>query len=209
MSTVSTSIPTQAQPKPFAFVPKEMIWCLRVDQYHQMIRNGILTADDRVELLEGMLVNKMAKRPPHRIATRRTMKAIERVIPAGWYVDTQEPVTLEESEPEPDVMVARGETEDYRDRHPGPEDCALIVEVSDSTLDRDSEMKKRIYAHDGIGCYWIVNLLKNRIEVYTAPFGKHEDADYKQRVDYEMTDEVPLVIAGVEIARIKVTDLLP
>jgi Putative restriction endonuclease len=111
MSSVSTSIPPQPHVNPFAVVPKEMIWRLRVDQYHQMIRNGILTADDQVELLEGMLVNKMAKNPPHRIATHRTMKALERVIPASWYVDTQEPVTLEDSEPEPDVMVARGETE--------------------------------------------------------------------------------------------------
>ena len=63
-----------------------------------------------------------------------------------WYVDSQEPMTTSESEPEPDIYVARGNVRDYTDHHPNPRDMRLIVEVSDSTLERDRGIKKRIYA---------------------------------------------------------------
>jgi Uma2 family endonuclease len=203
------SIPIQSQFSPFAVVPKDFIWRLSVNQYHRMIRAGILTEDDQVELLEGMLVYKMPKNPAHRIATRFTMKALNRVIPAGWYVDTQEPVTLEDSEPEPDVMVARGETDLYRDRHPGARDLALVVEVSDATLQRDRESKKRAYARSGVSCYWVVNLIEHRVEVYSDPAVINNEADYSRRSDYGVSDEVPFLIEGKEIAKISVRDLLP
>jgi hypothetical protein len=70
-----------------------------------MIRAGILTDDDPVELLEGWLVPKMPKNPPHRITTRLTREALVGILPTGWYVDTQEPITTADSEPEPDVVV--------------------------------------------------------------------------------------------------------
>lgn len=62
-------------------------------------------------------------------------------MPDGWYVDAQEPITLDDSEPEPDVVVVRGNTRDYLDRHPDPQDLALVVEVADSTLERDRTAK--------------------------------------------------------------------
>lgn len=117
-----------------AAVPLDLIWRLSVAQYHQMIRSGILTDDDPVELLEGWLVLKMPKNPPHRAATRLMQDALARVVPVGWYVDAQEPITLEDSEPEPDVMIVRGETREYRDRHPGPRDVGAVIEISDTTL---------------------------------------------------------------------------
>ena len=103
-------------------VPVEPIWQLRIEQYHQMIRTGILTDDDPVELLEGWLVTKMPKNPSHRLTTQLTCEALSGLIPAGYYVDDQEPLTTDESEPEPDVMIVRGHRRDYRDRHPGPAD---------------------------------------------------------------------------------------
>jgi Uma2 family endonuclease len=122
-------------------VPSEPIHRLTVQQYRAMGRTGILTSEDRVELLEGWLVEKMTKNPPHRIATRRARVALERVVPAGWYVDTHEPITTADSEPEPDVAVIRGRTEDYPDRNPGADHVALIVEVADATLVRDRHVK--------------------------------------------------------------------
>src|SRR5437899_3211819 len=110
-----------------AAVPAEPIYRLSVAQYHAMIRADILTEDDPVELLEGWLVVKMPKNPPHRLSTGLTRTALERVVPAGWYVDTQEPITLEDSEPEPDVAVVRGDRRQYADHHPGPQDLALSV----------------------------------------------------------------------------------
>lgn len=107
---------------------------LSVEAYHRLIREGTLNEDDRVELLDGLLVAKMPTNPSHRIATRKTRVALERLLPAGWYADEQKPITLTTSEPEPDVAVVRGDTSDYQDRHPGPRDVSLAVEVSDATL---------------------------------------------------------------------------
>jgi len=189
--------------------PDDFIWRLSVAQYQEMIRAGILTADDPVELLEGWLVCKMPKNPPHRIATRLTHQALQAVAPAGWYVDAQEPITLEDSEPEPDVMIVRGDTRQYRDRHPGASDVALVVEVADATLERDRRVKKRLYARAGISVYWIINLAENLLEVYTDPTGPTAEPDYQRRHDYGLSDAVPVVIEGHEIARLAVHDLLP
>ena len=91
---------------------------LTVEQYHALIAQGRLHSGEPVELLEGLLVDKMTKNPPHRIATRRVRLALERIVGAGWYVDTQEPIVTADSEPEPDVAVIRGRSEDYRDENP-------------------------------------------------------------------------------------------
>ena len=190
-------------------VPTDLIWRLSVSQYHDMIRTGILTEDDPVELLEGWLVTKMPKNPRHSLTTQLTREALARLLPASWYVDAQEPITLEDSEPEPDVVVVRGDRRQYLDRHPGPQDVTLVVEVADTTLQRDRTLKKRLYAAARIPVYWIVNLPENRFEVYTDPTGPADQSDYRQRQDYGPSDEVPLVIEGREVSRLAVQELLP
>jgi Uma2 family endonuclease len=190
-------------------VPTDIIWRFSVDQYHAMIQTGILTEDDPVELLEGWLVTKTSKNPKHRAATRLVRQALERIIAPGWYVDSQEPLTTVDSEPEPDVTIVRGETRQYLDRHPGPQDVALVVEVADSSLQRDRSLKKRLYAVAGIPVYWIVNLLANQIEVYTEPSGPTEKPDYQRQQNYSLTDVVPVVIEGQEVGRLAVQELLP
>jgi Uma2 family endonuclease len=146
----------------------EPVWQLSVEQYHEMIRTGILTEDDPVELLDGWLVPKMPKNRPHSIATQRTRQALEQAIPTGWYVEAQEPVTLSRSESEPDAAVVRGSPERYPDAPPRPEDVGLVVEVANSTLHRDRTTKKRLYAEAGIPVFWIVNLLDRQVEVYRS-----------------------------------------
>ena len=106
------------------------------------------------------------------------------------------------------MVVVRGTNDDYRDRHPGPT-VVLVVEVSDSTLRRDQGFKKAIYAKAGIAVYWIVNLIDRRIEIYSEPSGAGEAADYRVRADVAETENVPLVIDGLEITRIAARDLLP
>lgn len=192
-----------------AAVPPEVIWRLSVDQYHAMIHTGILTDDDPVELLEGWLVAKMPKNPPHRAVTRLIRQVLERLVPAEWYVDSQEPITTDDSEPEPDVVVVRGETRHYLDRHPGPQDVGLVIEVADTTLQRDRGFKKRLYARAGIPVYWIVNLSDNQCEVYTEPSGPEPQPDYRQRQDYSSSDVIPVVLAGIAVGRIAVRELLP
>jgi len=192
-----------------AAVPTEPIYRLSVAQYHAMAEHGILTEDDPVELLEGWLVQKMTKHRPHARCTRRTRRALDQLVPTGWYVETQEPVTTTDSEPEPDVAVVRGDDDDYLDRHPGPHDVALVIEVADSTLRRDRTTKKRLYARAGIPVYWIANLIESRFEAYTEPSGAARQPDYRQRQEYGPDDEIPVVLDGVEVGRLLVRDLLP
>ncbi len=190
-----------------ADVPQDLIWRLGVDQYHAMIAAGILTADDPVELLDGWLVYKMPKNPSHRVATRLIRMAIETLVPEGWYVDTQEPITLANSEPEPDVVVVRGDTRNYLDRHPGPKDIGLVIEVSDTTLQRDRGVKKQAYAKAGIPIYWIVNLVELQVEVYSQP--SEEQANYLQQRVYRMTENLTVIIDGTEVSTISVATVFP
>ena len=190
-------------------VPSDPIWRFSVREYHEMIRTGILTEDDPVELLDGWLVPKMTKNPPHSAATRLVRHALERIVPPGWYVDSQDAITLATSEPEPDVVVARGDDRTYLDRHPGPEDVALVVEVADASLHRDRTSKKRLYAQAGIPVYWIVDLVERRVEVYTDPSGPTDEPDYRQHCTFGNSEEVPLVVAGREVGRIAASAVLP
>ena len=192
-----------------AAIPNDLIGRLSIEQYHAIIQAGILTSDDSVELLEGWLVFKIPKNPPHRVTTRLVRTALENILPAGWYVDSQEPITLSNSEPEPDIVVVRGDTRQYLDRHPGAEDIALIIEVSDTTLQRDRTVKKRIYARAGISFYWIVNLVEEQVEVYSQPLVEVEQPDYSQRLDFGRSAVIPIIIEGREIGAIAVDALLP
>jgi Uma2 family endonuclease len=192
-----------------ASVPTDPIWRLTVGQYHEMIDQGILTDDDPVELLEGWLVRKMSKNPPHSTATRRTRLALGRLVLAGFYVDSQEPVTTEDSEPEPDICIIRGNIEDYTTKHPGPMDVPLLVEVSDTTLETDRVSKKRAYARAGFAVYWIINLVDRVVEVYGNPTGPSQTPSYNSQHVYRPGDRVPVVVDDRTLGSIAVSDLLP
>ena len=185
------------------------IWPLSVEQYHAMAATGILTEDDPVELLEGLLVYKMTKKPPHSVVTQLVREALRQILPSGWYVASQEPLTLMDSEPEPDVMVVSGHIRQYLTRHPGPQDVALVVEVADSTLTSDRSSKKRIYARASVAVYWLINLPENQIEVYTNPSGEASNPSYQAYIHYGLEDEIPIQIANHEIGRLAVRELLP
>ncbi len=190
-----------------AAVPQDLIWRLDVEKYHAMIEAGILTDDDPVELIEGWLVFKMPKNPRHRATTKLVRAAIEQRLPEAWYVDSQEPITIGNSEPEPDVVVVRGDTRQYLERHPGPTDIGLVIEVSDTTLDRDRGVKKQAYARAGILIYWIVNLVESQVEVYSQP--SDSEADYLQRRDYGLLANLPIILDGNSLGKVNVADLFP
>src|SRR5262249_30418397 len=128
---------------------------------------------------------------------------------SGWHVNGQEPITAEDSEPEPDAAIIRGARRDYLEGHPLPQDVAIVIEVSDATLKRDRGLKKRIYARAGIPVYWIINLIENQIEVYTGPGGEAEAPDYQQRQDYFLDDEIPVIIEGREVGCLAAREILP
>ena len=183
------------------------LYRLTVEQYHRIVEAGALTPDDPVEFLDGYLVAKMSKNPPHAAACRRARQVLERWLPSGWFVAIQDPITLDVSEPEPDLNVIRGTNEDFETRHPGPSDVGLVVEVSDTTLTRDREWKRRIYARNGIPAYWIVNLVDHVLEVYTQPSGPGTSPDYGNVRTLRPGESVELALAGAVAGTVPVAEL--
>jgi Uma2 family endonuclease len=182
---------------------------LSVDKYHEMAQAGIISPDDRLELLEGMLVQKMTKSPAHSLATALLAEQLRIVVPSGYCITSQEPVTLATSEPEPDAAVIRGAVRDYSNRHPGPREVILVAEVADSSLKQDRVFKKAIYAAAGIEIYWIVNLVDRRVEVYSGCTTSASGDEYAKTDFFGPIALVPLVIEGRKVAEIAVSDLLP
>ncbi|MBV9400067.1 MAG: Uma2 family endonuclease [Bryobacterales bacterium] len=170
-----------------------------------MIASAIIHDGDPVELLEGVLVKKARKSPAHRFATYKTRKLCERLASTGRYVDSHAPITLGSSEPEPDVAIIHGEYRDYTDRHPGPGDIALVVEIADATLDRDRILKRRIYASAGIPVYWVLDLNRRRLEVFSDPKGDN----YSRCTMYESHQRIEVVLDGSPAGTILLSDLLP
>lgn len=169
---------------------------------------GVLTEDDRVELLEGRIVTKMNHNPQHDGTVQLVDEAISDRLPRGYKVRIQSSVTTSDSEPEPDVAVVRGAIRDFLSRHPGPSDLALVVEVAETSLRRD-RAKRRLYARAGIAVYWIVNLVDSQLEVYTEPTGEGASPQYQQTDILRPEQQVSLVIDGQPVGDIPVGRLLP
>ena len=192
------------------FVPPLPVRRFTVDEYHRMIQAGILGEDDDVELLEGWIVPKMPRNPAHdAMISIIMMDVLTPRLPAGWHCRGQSAITTTDSEPEPDIAVVRGPERDYLARHPGPADMALVVEVADSSLERDRTIKVRIYARDSVPVYWIVNLVEHQVEVYTDPTGPDPAPTYRTRRIYRPGDLVPFVVDGRELGPIPAQELLP
>jgi Uma2 family endonuclease len=172
-----------------------------------MIQAGVLTEDDPVELLEGWIVFKMPRNPPHDSTIDRGGDVLRQRLPQGWYLRVQNAVTIDESEPEPDLAIVSGTPGDYFSRHPGAPDIALLVEVADSTLNRDRE-KGRLYARARVPVYWIINLIDSRVEVYTDPSGPATSPSYRRHLDFGINEVVPLTVAGHRVD-IPVRDFFP
>jgi Uma2 family endonuclease len=183
------------------------LYRLTVEQYEAMRAAGILDEADAVELIDGLLVEKMTGKPPHVVACELTFWAIHGILPSGWRPRWESPVrTPKRSEPEPDISVVRGDDPRANKlHHPGPDDIALLVEVSENSLGFDQRAKLRIYAAAGIPYYWILNLVDRQLEVYSDP----HSTGYRSRPTLGPEEQVALVIDGREVGRLTVADLLP
>jgi Uma2 family endonuclease len=136
-------------------------------EYERLVGLGVFRGEP-IELIGGQLVVAEPQGAYHASAITRVDYSLRAVLPPGWIVRLQAPVSLdEESEPEPDLVVARGRPGDYRESHPARP--ALVVEVAESSLEFDRERKGSLYARAGIQDYWIVNLVDRVLEVYREP----------------------------------------
>ncbi len=180
-----------------------------VARYQKMIETGILTAADKVELLENYVVLKMPRNPLHDSSVQRLLRPVLRVLPSAWDVRIQSAVTLPDSQPEPDLALVRGSATDYETRQPGPADIGQLTEVADSSLLRDQRDKTRIYARANIAMYWIINLVDERVEVYSQPSGPTAVPAYGASRVYQRGDAIPLVLDGHTVATLAASDLLP
>lgn len=165
-----------------------------VDQYEQMIRAGILTENDRVELIRGELLDKMPIGDAHVEAVNRLNRKFAKLLDESVTVSVQNPLLLAGSEPEPDIAL-------YTLRVPGKaraSDVYLVIEVADSSLEFDRTVKLSLYAEAGIPEYWIVNVLDNEVEVHRQP---RLDGSYASAAELKPGDTLEaLAFPGLKIS---------
>jgi Uma2 family endonuclease len=139
-----------------------------VEEYYRMARAGVFAEDERVELLEGLIHSMTPRGARHMRAISRLTRHIAPLLGEELSLRVQGPLTLsEDSEPEPDLAVVRAEDEASDERHPST--ALLVIEVSDDSLAKDRSVKAQLYARARIPEYWIVNLRRETVEVYTEP----------------------------------------
>jgi Uma2 family endonuclease len=185
-------------------IQRKRLWTR--EEYYRLGDLGLIGPEERVELINGEIINKMSpQKSPHYSSILDTGDALQEAFGKGYTVRDQGPMTMDDnSEPEPDVLVALGTRRDFKKRHPRPSETVLVVEVSDTTLAFDRRVKGPLYAGAGIAEYWIIDIKGGRIEVYRDPT---PDAGYKSKTVYGETETVtPL---GAPHAAIPVSDLLP
>ncbi len=170
-----------------------------------MIESGAFTEDDRIELLDGWVVEKMPKKPAHSIVNGNLQDVLNPQVPTGWHIRNQEPITLSLSEPEPDLAIVRGGRNDYADGHPTAANIAVVIEVSDSTL-LDDRWKSRLYAADGIPVYVLINLQDNQIELSSTP--NRDDGTYADQRVLEVSDFCEFNVDGHTLA-FQLDEVLP
>lgn len=148
-----------------------------VEDYHRMIEAGILR-DRRVELLAGEIVEMSPETPIHYSTAKRGAKYLEELLLGKADVRFNGPITLADSEPEPNIAIVRLPESSYNDRHPAPNDIFWIIEVAKTSLNKDLEIKAVIYATAEIQEYWVLSLFTRQIVVFRNPQnGKYLEAN--------------------------------
>ena len=146
------------------------IFRLGVDAYHQMIHAGIFDEGDRVELIDGELRAMPPIKPDHAGKTNRLNRLLSQRVGDAALVSVQNPLTIRpRSEPEPDLMLLRPREDFYEGANPTPADTLLVIEICDSSLRYDREVKVPLYAAHGVPEVWLIDLQPRRLELYREP----------------------------------------
>lgn len=141
-----------------------------VDEYYRMADAGIFSEDDRVELIEGEVVEMAPIGSRHAGHVDKLVWILSRRVGEEALLRTQHPIRLGEfSEPQPDLALVRPRPDFYTAAHPGPNDAVLLIEVAESSADYDRAIKASLYARSGVREYWLVDLRERIVEVYRNP----------------------------------------
>jgi Uma2 family endonuclease len=177
---------------------------LSVDQYRKMVECGILTESHDVELIRGEIIPKMSKGDLHAWCLKVLIRLFGGLSNGQATLSVQDPIYLADSAPEPDFSLLVYRQDCYQHAGPRPADALLVIEVADSSLDYDREVKGTLYAENRIAEYWIVNLVDQCVEVHRGPRPDGTYADIRTlRVGETIS---PVLLPAVAVA---VGDLIP
>jgi len=171
-----------------------------VEEYERMGQAGILSEDDRVELIDGEIIEMPPIGSPHSAVTSRLAALLARAVQHRAIFRIQDPIRLGVySQPQPDVVLVKPRDDYYASAHPGPEDVLLVAEVSDTTVDYDREVKIPLYARAGVRGVWIIDLATKEVEVFRRPYsGKYQTVSKARRGEVLSVETLPSVTLPVD-----------
>ena len=177
---------TISRPLPINGVKPRLI---TVAEYDRMIEAGIYTENDRIELLNGEIIELMPKGPKHVYFNEKIADILKEKLGKTADVRSQNPIILDDfSEPEPDIVLAIPPRENYLENHPTSSDILLVMEISDTTLTYDREAKAKAYSRNGIQQYIVLNVQDNSLEDYRQP----ATDGYQSKQTYRNSDKFNL-----------------
>lgn len=170
---------------------RELVYPISVDLYHQIceLDPGL----EKSELIEGVILRKTVKSSEHSYYSGLIAAELSRILPERCILRIEKPLTLQNSEPEPDICVVSGSLSDYRDKNPTT--AILVVEISKTSLESDRR-KARIYAKANVENYWILNLQTVELEVHSQPAGD----SYKERKVFTRKDRLPIFGSELDLS---------
>lgn len=142
-----------------------------LDEYHRLGELGFFHEDDRIELIKGEIIQMSAKGTAHEVCISKLLRELIRLLGDNATLRCQSPIIIaNDSEPEPDFAVVQNSPDDYLSAHPKPANVLLVIEISDSTLNYDQNVKLPLYAEAEISDYWIFNLFDRQLEAHSEPY---------------------------------------
>ncbi len=165
-----------------------------LEEYHRLIELGFFASEERLELIRGDIIKMAAKRTPHSVCTCLLLKELYSLLRGKANVRGQEPIIIPpDSEPEPDIVIARKKEDNYLSSHPQVSDILLVIEIADSTLKFDREVKLPLYSEAGIMDCWLINLVDQQLETYRQPYQTSKgDYSYRSQQIYLADDVIKL-----------------
>jgi Uma2 family endonuclease len=185
---------------------------MTAEEYFRAIDADVFAHNRRIELWEGYIHEKMAKKLPHTVSQGKIMLALTQHLPEGWTLWPEGPILIDDfTAPLPDLAIVRGRLDDYYRRGSNPKsgEIGLVIEVAETSRRKNPSESLKVYARAELPHYWLVNLVAARVEVYSQPRIEGAVASYAMVHMFESGNDVPLVLENQEVARIPVRDILP